>query len=397
MSAPFASERQAQPSQYGDASLLASAPPRLESIDLMRGIVIVLMALDHTKDYFGGSPFDPLDADVTNLPAYLTRWLTHFCAPTFCFLMGTGAYLAGRQKSKSARSRFLLGRGLWLVLLDLTVIKFALQLDFSLNLTIGLVLWSLGWSLVFLSVLVFLPSRTVGAIGVIMIVTHNLFDGVTPETLGPLGPLWVILHQRGLIALSAKHNFLVAYPLLPWFGVAAAGFGFGEIMTFPPKRRQGSTFVLGLSLTLAFFVLRSFDGYGDPLKWAWKTSVLRTCFSFFNCQKYPASLLFLLMTIGPMLILMSFLEKRILPIAISRFLLTFGRVPLFFFLTHLYVIRAVAIIATSGGLIAPSGTSSDLPTVYVWFVVVLILMYGPCRWYARIKGVQTKNVWLSYL
>ena len=318
----------------------AAPRSRIESIDLMRGIVIVLMALDHTKDFSGPFTFDALDADVTTLPAYLTRWITHFCAPTFCFLMGTGAYLAGKGMTKSELSRFLFLRGLWLVLLEVTVVKLGLQLfNFSFDLTMAIVFWSLGWSLIFVSALVFLPSRVVGAIGVVMILAHNLLDGINPEIFGPLRPLWLILHEPGVIDLTAQAKFRVVYPLIPWVGVAAAGFGFGEIMTWKPERRRTAMIALGLSLTAAFFLLRSFDFYGDPGKWSVKPSALRTCFSFFNCQKNPPSLLFLLITLGPMIILLSLLERPFLPAPISRFLITFGRVPLFFFITHLYVIQ----------------------------------------------------------
>jgi uncharacterized membrane protein len=392
---------------------LGATPPRalrsrIESIDLMRGIVIVLMALDHTRDFVGTSTFDALDADVTNLPAYLTRWITHFCAPTFCFLMGIGAYFAGQGKTKSELSSFLFFRGLWLVFLEVTVIKFGLQLNLSFDLTMALVLWSLGWSLVFLSALVFLPSRVIGTIGVVMILAHNLLDGIKPEVFGPLRPLWLILHDRGIIELTAQSRLLVAYPLIPWVGVAAAGFGFGEVMTLGPKRRQTVMFVLGLILVAAFVLLRTFDFYGDPLKWSAKATALRTCFSFFNCQKYPASLLFLLMTIGPMLILLSWLEDPLLPAPIARFVITFGRVPLFFFATHLYVIQVVAVVAAAvrpyltaylhlPGIKEPGAVDFDLPIVYFWFIVVMIIMYFPCRWFAGIKARHRDVWWLGYL
>jgi uncharacterized membrane protein len=383
-------------------------PSRIQSIDIMRGIVIVLMALDHTKDFIGISRFDPLNADVTNLAAYLTRWITHFCAPTFCFLMGMGAYLAGQGKTKSALSWFLLSRGLWLVLLEVTVIKLGLQLTLSLNLTMALVFWSLGWSLIFLSAVVFLPSRVVGSIGVIMILAHNLLDGINPELFGPFRPLWLILHERGEIALTAQSKFLVIYPLIPWIGVAAAGFGFGEIMTSQPKRRQTLMIALGLIMIAAFLLLRWFDFYGDPLKWSVRSSIFRSCFSFLNTTKNPPSLLFLLMTLGPMLILLSSLERPILPARISQFFLTYGRVPFFFFVTHLFVIQALTLVASAvrtfvpayvhlPGMSASTEVNTDLPFVYCWYVIVLIIMYFPCRWFGRGKA-RHKNVWwLSYL
>jgi uncharacterized membrane protein len=374
----------------------------------MRGIVIVLMALDHTKGTFWDGTFDPLNADVTNLPAYLTRWITHFCAPTFCFLMGVGAYLSGRGRTRSELCRFLLTRGLWLVFLEVTVVKFGLQFNFSLDRTIALVFWSLGWSLVFVSVLVFLPSRVIGAIGVVMILAHNLLDGITPEIFGLFRPLWLILHQPGVIPLTAHNNLLVAYPLIPWLGVAAAGFGFGEVVTMERKRRRTFMVTLGLLMTAAFFLLRTLDLYGDPLKWSSKASVLRTCFSYFNCQKYPPSLLFLLMTLGPMVLMLSLLEHRFLPAPVARFLITLGRVPLFFFVAQWYVIKALAIVVAAAcgfspeylyvpGVEAPPGVKFDLPMVYVWFVVVMIILYFPCRWFADVKARHRDVWWLSYL
>jgi uncharacterized membrane protein len=386
----------------------APSRSRMESIDLVRGLVIVLMALDHTKDFLGPTTFDPLDADVTTLPAYLTRWITHFCAPTFCFLMGVGAYLAGKGKTKTELSSFLFTRGLWLIFLELTIVKFALQLNFSFDLTMALVFWSLGWSLIFVSALVFLPSRVVGAIGVVMILAHNLLDGIEPETFGPLRPLWLILHEPGLIDLTAQIKFRVVYPLIPWVAVAAAGFGFGEIMKLAPKRRQTVMIALGLILAAAFLLLRPLDLYGDPLKWSVKPSALRTCFSFFNCQKNPPSLLFLLMTLGPMIILLALLERPFLPAPISRVLITFGRVPLFFFATHLYVIQVLAFVAAAvrqflsahlhlPGIKAPADVNFDLPFVYFCFIVVLIIMYFPCRWFAGIKARHKDIWWLSYL
>ena len=255
----------------------------------------------------------------------------------------------------------------------------------------------------------FLPSRySQKLIGVAMILSHNLLDGIKPEVFGAFRPLWLILHDRGVIELTAQCNFRVVYPLIPWVGVAAAGFGFGEIMTWKPERRQTVMITLGLIMTATFFLLRSFDVYGDPLKWTVKPTALQTCFSFFNCQKNPASLLYLLMTMGPMFILLSLLERPFLPAPISRFLITFGRVPLFFFVTHLYLIQGLALVAAPvrqflsaylhlPGIKTPGDVNFDLPYSYFWFIVVLIIMYFPCRWFARIKARHRDVWWVSYL
>ena len=241
-----------------------------------------------------------------------------------------------------------------------------------------------------------------------MILAHNLCDGIQPEIFGPFRPLWLILHERGVIELTPEIKLRVIYPLIPWIGVATAGFGFGEIMTINRRRRQTVMIALGLFMTAAFFLMRSFDFYGDPLKWSWKSDALRTSFSFFNCQKNPASLLFLLMTLGPMLIVLALLEHPFLPAFISRFLITFGRVPLFFFVTHLYVIRLLALVAAAArellpaylfvpGDQGPRAFTFELPWVYLWFVIVIIVMYFPCRWFADIKARHKNTRWLSYL
>jgi uncharacterized membrane protein len=389
---------------------LSSTGPRfrLDSIDLMRGIVMVLMLLDHTKDLLGSFPFDPMDVDATDLPSFFTRWISHFCAPTFCFLMGTGAYLAGRNRTKSQLSWFLFTRGLWLIFLEFTVVKFGLFFNYSVDVFLALVFWSLGCSLIFLSAIVFLPTRVVGGIGVLMILTHNLLDGVNAEMFGSLRPLWMILHERGPITLSDRSVLIVGYPLIPWLGVAAAGFGFGEIVKLDTKRRRAIMISLGLAMTAAFFLLRALDVYGDPLKWSHKASTLWTCFSFLNCLKYPPSLLFLLMTLGPMIALLAILDRNILPALISRFLLTFGRVPLFFFVAQWYVLNPLAIVVAvargySPGSVymppttAPPGVKFDLPMVYFWFVVALIILYFPCRWFAGVKARHKDVWWLSYL
>ncbi len=401
-------ERCPAPPREVEVTPPAEPRPRLDSIDLMRGIVMVLMVLDHTKGTFWTAPFDPLDADATNLPTYLTRWFTHFCAPAFCFLMGTGAYLSGRRRTRSELSRFLLTRGLWLIFLEFTIVKFGLQFNFSLDMSIALVFWSLGWSLVFVSALVVFPARVVGALGVVMILTHNLLDGIKPEVFGPFRPLWLILHQPGVISLTAHSNLLVAYPLIPWLGVAAAGYGFGEIVTMEPNRRRRVMVTLGLALTAAFFLLRAVDVYGDPLKWSPRASALRTCFSFFNCQKYPPSLLFLLMTLGPTILLLPVLERPVIPAPIARFLITLGRVPFLFFVAQWYVIKILAIVVAVArgyapdylyvpGVPAPPGVKFDLPMVYVWFAVVLAILYFPCRWFAGVKARHKDVWWLSYL
>ena len=240
------------------SSAATGAKPRLDSIDILRGLVIIFMALDHTKGHFWKAGFDPLNPDVTTLGAYMTRWITHFCAPTFCFLMGTGAYLAGRRgKTPLQLFWFLFSRGVWLLILEFTIVKYGMFLQFDLHNWAGIVYWSLGSCLVFLSLMVFFPPRVVAAIGLVMILGHNLFDGVKADSLGAFRPVWVILHQGGKVALADNINLMVAYPLIPWIGVVSVGYAFGTIYETTPERRQRIMFLIGLGLTLGFLAIHA--------------------------------------------------------------------------------------------------------------------------------------------
>jgi len=380
---------------------------RLESIDILRGLVMVFMALDHVKHNFMAEPFDPMNPDVTTFGYYMTRWITHFCAPAFCFLMGTGAYLAGRRgKTTAELFWFLFSRGVWLLVLEFTIVKYGMFFQYDTANWLGVVLWSLGSCLVFLSFLVFLPTWMITAVGVAMILSHNLFDGVKADVFGPFRPLWVILHQGGAIELAKGVNFSVAYPLVPWTGVVAAGYGFGAIYGIEAKRRQRIMIVLGLALTVGFLILRAINVYGDPFPWTPRATPLRTALSFFNTHKYPPSLLFLLMTLGPALIVLGLLEKYPPHDGLSRILLTFGRVPLFYWLIHWFVIqflvRGVALargfsLLDAPGMPPPDAAKYSLPMVYFWLFVILAILYFPCRWFAGVKARNKDVWWLSYL
>jgi uncharacterized membrane protein len=388
-----------------------TAPPpreRLDSIDLLRGLVMVVMALDHVRDYFTESRFDPLDLSRTTIPLALTRWITHFCAPVFVFLAGTGAYLSlSGGKSRSVVSRFLLTRGLWLVLLELTVVRLAWEFNFDYSFAFVQVIWAIGWSMVALSALVFLPSRAVGAIGLIMIVTHNLFDGVRADSLGFFGWPWQVLHAGGPIVYATGRVFFVAYPLIPWVGVMAAGFAFGELFTLERVRRRNVFLSLGGGLILLFALLRGFNLYGDPVPWSVQGSAAMSVISLLNCLKYPPSLLYLAMTLGPAIVLLVFLEKW--KGRGAGFFLVFGRVPMFYYILHLYLIHLLAIgTAALMGLnvrfllAAPFFSTPDpgwgfgLPAVYAFWAVTVLILFPVCRWFAGVKR-RRKDVWLSYL
>lgn len=260
---------------------------RIESIDVVRGVIMILMALDHVRDFFGNSGFNPTDPATTTIPLFFTRWITHFCAPVFFLLTGTGAYLSLRKKTKPELSRFLFTRGLWLILLELTVTRcLGWQFNFDYHLTLLLVLWALGWAMIVLSALVYLPASVVTTFGVVMIATHNLLDSVESSN-----PLWSILHSPNFIVNHPGRIIFVTYVLIPWIGVTAAGYGLGQIYSRPSERRKAFLLPLGAGLTAAFVVLRAINIYGDPLPWSTQRSAAFTVLSFLNSTKYPPSLL----------------------------------------------------------------------------------------------------------
>ena len=244
---------------------------RLESVDVLRGGVMVVMALDHVRDFFG-SAGNPTDPTTTTAALFLTRWVTHICAPTFFLLMGAGAFLAGRTKPAGELSRYLLWRGVWLIALEIVVVRcLGLQFNVDYRTTMVNVLWALGWSMIALAGLVHLPPVAVGMAGVATIVAHNLFDGVPASTFGMFAPLWTVLHGQGVIVSSPRFVVFAAYPLIPWVGVAAAGYALAGVFTWPAPRRVAALWRLGLGCALAFVVLRALNVYGDPVPWAGRT------------------------------------------------------------------------------------------------------------------------------
>jgi uncharacterized membrane protein len=367
---------------------------------------MVLMALDHVRGYFTTLP-DPTDLDHTTAAFFLTRWISHLCAPTFVFLAGTGAYLATRHgKTRAELAWFLLTRGLWLVLLELTLVKFAWTFTLDHNYNAG-VLWAIGWSMVVLAGLVFLPTWAVTAFGLLLIAGHNLLDPVRAADLGPFSDLWEILHRKEmhrepLVFFGGAVKFGTQYPLIPWIGVMAAGYGFGALLVRPTAVRRQWLLALGTALCLGFVLLRAGNVYGDPDPWSDQGDRLFTVLSFLNCHKYPPSLLYLLMTLGPALLLLAWFEKA--PHLPGRPLLVFGRVPMFFYLIHIPLIHALArgtALVRYGPAIfeaeqLPADAGYSLPVVYgIWLGIVLAL-YPVCRWFAGVKR-RRRAAWLSYL
>ncbi|HKO55690.1 MAG TPA: heparan-alpha-glucosaminide N-acetyltransferase domain-containing protein [Thermoanaerobaculia bacterium] len=379
-------------SHYGSMSR-----ERIASLDVVRGVVMILMAIDHVRVYAG------VPAGGQAPGVFFTRWITHFVAPAFVFLAGTAAYLHGRRlPSRGALSRFLLTRGLWLLVLELTVIRvsWTFNFDFRHYMLAG-VIWVIGWSMIVLAAAVHLPRSAVAAIGIATIALHNATDFFRDAMPADPNPLLKILYMGGGIG-----PLFILYVLIPWAGVMMAGYAFGAVMERPPDARRRFALRLGAALTLLFVVLRALDVYGDPRHWRDAPSLLR----FLNTTKYPASLLFLLMTLGPMFLLLAAAEKW--RGRAAGILTTFGRVPMFYYLLHIPLIHAAACIVSivrEGRVDSwlfgnhpvdppplPPGYMWSLPLLYLVFALCVIALYFPCRWYAGVRA-KSGSKWLSYL
>lgn len=416
-----------------------SGRARIDSIDLLRGIVMVVMMLDHTRDFvhryvFQG--FDPTDLAHTSVKLFFTRWITHFCAPVFVFLAGTGAYLQfARGKSKRELSRFLVTRGLWLIVLEFTWVRIAVTFNVDYRfLGVMQVIWAIGVSMIVLAALIHLPLRGIAAFGIAMIALHNLLDrfhvqgwqGPTSAVPGYGAKLFMILHQRfeafPVVGFPSP-VVVVIYPLIPWVGVMAAGYAFGKIYQMDVQRRRRLLLIMGVGVTILFIALRTSNLYGDPMPWSRQGSFAFTLLSFLNTTKYPPSLDFLLMTLGPAMLTLRLFEANtgsLRPGATSPHSLferlrgafiTFGRVPLFFYLlqwpTAHFISVLVHLIAgkpvgwmfgsnTGPNFAAPPGAGFNLAVVYACWIAGVLLLYPLCQWFAGVKA-RRRDWWLSYL
>jgi uncharacterized membrane protein len=380
---------------------------RIDSIDLLRGAIMILMALDHTRDFFGIPGQNPTNLATASAALFFTRWVTHFCAPVFFLLMGTGAFLAGRRRTRGELSRFLLTRGVWLIFLELVVLRcFAYQFNVDYKVTMLVVLWALGWALIGLAALVWLPIGVVATIGGVMVAGHNLLDGIRSAN-----PLWRILHAPGVVFAGSGHVVFAAYPLVPWIGVTALGYALGTLYTWPAAQRRTLLVRLGTAVTMAFLVVRALNVYGDPAPWTHQPRGWFTVLSFLNTTKYPPSLSFLLMTLGPALLALAWMERR--SATSPAPLLVFGRVPLFYFVLHFTLIHAIAVVVclarygtahwmfespdlANYPFTPPPGWGFMLPVVYLVWAAVVMASYPLCRWFAGLKATR-RSAWLSYL
>lgn len=396
---------------------VAKRSSRLASIDAVRGLVMIIMALDHVRDFFhiGAMSFSPTDLTRTTPILFFTRWITHYCMPVFMFTAGMGAYLYGqRNHTRAELSRFLWTRGLWFIFLEVTVMQFAYSFNFSSsNLVLLLVLWIFGICFIVMAGLIHLPIRWLAALSLAVIVFHNLLDNINASRFGGAAPFWNVLHQPGVFKLAGR-TFAIAYPLLPWVAVIAAGFCLAQIFRLEAARRRRIMLWLGIGLTLAFVVVRAINHYGDPVPWEHQKSAMFTLLAFLNCTKYPASLDFLLMTLGPGLILLAYWDGR--TFQVDNPLIVFGRVPMFYFVLHFYLIHIFVVIAaflrygtsardfifnrvpSMGGpqQLFPGNFGYGLLAAYGFWLLTVVTLYPVCRWFAQVK-VRRRDWWLSYL
>ncbi|WP_103124627.1 DUF1624 domain-containing protein [Nostoc cycadae] len=382
---------------------------RIISIDMLRGLVMVLMVLDHVRIFFTNVRFRPTDLTQTNIPLFFTRWLTHLCAPTFIFLAGVGAYLyfENRPQTKLELSRYLIIRGLWLVFLELTVVRFGWIFEPTYSFSAAGVLWAIGWSMVVLAALIRMPIPLIATVGIVLICGHNLFDHIHAEQLGRWGWFWVILHEPKMLMPFANKSLIISYPLIPWIGVMATGYAFGIVLKQEKSYRQRFLLRLGLGLITGFVILRALNIYGDPSPWTVQNNFSFTILSFINCQKYPPSLLYLLITLGLAALLLYLFEKH--RFRIFKPLVLFGQVPLFFYIVHIWLLHLMAILLAfpKYGLKAiimpfiasslmPADYGYDLPMLYNFWIIMIVLLYPICSWF---KGYKAKHPskWLKYL
>jgi uncharacterized membrane protein len=411
-----------------DQNSHGSDPPKqttIDSIDLLRGIVMVIMMLDHTRDFVHNAAlqFDPTDLSRTNVALFFTRWVTHFCAPVFVFLAGTSVYLQlARGKSKAELSRFLVTRGLWLIFLELTIVKLGVFFNPDIRFLGFLqVIWVIGISMIVLAMLIYLPKSVIAALGLLMIALHNLLDPIRVE--GWHGPgsatppvsekLWILLHQAfyAFPVLGDKTPVIaVIYPLIPWVGVMAVGYAFGALYQLDAQRRRRLLLIIGGAATALFIVIRAINIYGDPREWSQQKNLLFTVLSFVNTTKYPPSLLFLLMTLGPAILALALFEARTDGGSIRRFFVTFGRVPLFFYILQWFTAHGISILLhlafgkpaswlwqspINFGQPQP-GIGFNLGVVYLVWIAGVLLLYPLCKWFAGVKQ-RRRDWWLSYL
>ncbi len=382
---------------------------RIQSIDGIRGLIMIIMTLDHSRDFFHYPGIAPLDMQTTTVVLFFTRWITHFCAPTFVFLSGVSAYLAGRRRTKKELSIFLIKRGLWLILSDLLIISLLFTFDLQYHLLVLEVLWATGFGMIILGLLIWIPIPVIFALALIIIGGHNLLDYYQLPQNGVSGNLITLFLTAvgAFIPLNTTRAIVELYAVIPWTGAILLGYAFGTLYktNYVAKKRQRTLLLSGILLIALFLILRIINHYGDPSPWHIQRNIGHSILSFLNTTKQTPSLLFFAMTLGPIIILLSFAEK-----ASTKFMAicsVYGNVPYFYFIIHFCLLRLINIIliiaeglpikSTEGALVWQSPNfGHPLWVVYFIWIAVVLLMYYPCKWYGRYKQTHT-HWWLSFI
>ena len=393
---------------------LTANSKRIESIDLLRGLVMIIMALDHTRDFFHNQALtgDPLDLATTTPFLYFTRWVTHFCAPTFVFLSGLSAWLQSRRKTTKELSRFLISRGLWLVLIELTVISLGITGDIHFSLFVLQTIWSIGISMVILGLVIWLPFNMILLIGLLILLGHNSLDFAEASRKGDVPLIWHFLHRPTVIPLWGNHMLGIFYPFLSWAGLMMLGYCCGRLFTdVETERRNKILLWMGIGSLIFFAALRATNIYGDPGQWSSQKNTLYSFLSFMDVEKYPPSLLYLCATIGPGLIFLSIVKDT--GSWFSKIIKVYGRVPFFYYILHFYLLHSISIACylsrghniTEGMKGVPGipfkfsvpGEGYSLWVVYGVWLAVVIALYPLCKWYDKYKTDHKEKWWLSYL
>ncbi len=389
-----------------------SLSKRILSIDILRGFVMIVMALDHTRDFFhiGAMTADPLNPETTTGMLFFTRWITHFCAPTFVFLSGLSAYLSAQHKTATQAPKFLLKRGLWLILVEMIVITLGLTFNPLYNFIILQVIWAIGWSMVFLALVTRISPKSVLIIGLILVFGHNLFDLLpkpADQTAGLI--LKVFFTASGtVIPLSSNHLVGIFYAILPWTGIMFLGYGIGAWYKkeYASELRKRNLMVAGLLTILLFITLRLINIYGDPAPHKEYHDFFKNLLSFFNVSKYPPSLQYTAMTLGPAMLFLALGEKTVN--WFTKITAVYGAVPFFYYVIHFYLLHILLVMtffATGHSekeivqvpfLFRPAAFGFGLPAVYLIWICVVAALYLPCRWFKRYKQTH-RQWWLSYI
>lgn len=406
--------------------VLTAAPPlkplqplktsyRIDSIDLLRGLVMIIMALDHTRDFFHKQGFtgDPLDLTTTTPILYFTRWITHFCAPVFVFLTGSSIWFQSLRKTRRQLSVFLLKRGLWLVFIEIFVMNFAFSFDIHFGLIALQTIWSIAISMIILGLAIWLPFPAIFVMGSLIVLGHNSLDYYEAHMKGQLGWLYSLVHTPGFYKLWDGHNLLILYPFVSWSGLMMLGYCFGKLfLSVEGIKRKKMLIWLGLGTILLFAIVRAFDAYGDPLHWSTQKNGLYTFLSFMNVQKYPPSLLYTCATIGPAILFLGLAGNA--KNGLTKFITVYGRVPFFYYILHFYWIHVLCMIFffTRGHSFAEGihhnvqgflpnfiipGEGYSLWVVYAVWLFVVVSLYPLCKWYSEYKLKHREKWWLSYL